>query len=97
MFINKNESGITQSCLNLCNPVNCNLPGSTIGGIFQARVLQWIGISFSRGSSPQGTEPGSPAFLQADALPSEPSGKPTTMQNITAKKVHVLIKKILYC
>ena len=97
MFINKNESEIAQSCLNLCNPVNCNLPGSSVGGIFQARVLQWIAISFSRESSPQGTEPGSPA-LQADALPSEPPGKPTTMQNITAKNVHVLIKKkILYC
>ena len=38
-------------CLTLCNPMDCSLPGSSIYGIFQARVLEWIAISFSRGSS----------------------------------------------
>ena len=41
----------TQSCLTLCNPMNCNLPGSSVHGIFQARILEWVAISFSRGSS----------------------------------------------
>ena len=50
-------------------------PGSSIHEIFQARVLEWVAISFSRGSSRPGIEPSSPA-LQADALPSEPPGKP---------------------
>ena len=45
-------------------------------GILQARILEWIAISFSRGSSDPGVEPGSPA-LQEDSLPSEPPGKPT--------------------
>ena len=42
---------MAQSCLTLCDPVDCSLSGSTIYGIFQARVLECIAISFSRGSS----------------------------------------------
>ena len=41
----------TQSCPTLCDSMDCSLPRSTIHGIFQARVLEWIAISFSRGSS----------------------------------------------
>ena len=40
-----------QSCLTLCDPMDCSLSGSSVHGIFQARVLEWIAISFSRGSS----------------------------------------------
>ena len=40
-----------QSCPTLCNPIDCSLPGSFVHGIFQAVVLEWIAISFSRGSS----------------------------------------------
>ena len=40
-----------QSCLTLCDPMNCYLPGSSVYGIFQARILDWVAISFSRGSS----------------------------------------------
>ena len=39
------------SCPTLCNPTNCSLPGSTVHGIVQARILEWAAISFSRGSS----------------------------------------------
>ena len=39
------------SHVQLCDPVDCNLPGSSVHGIFQARVLEWVAISFSRGSS----------------------------------------------
>ena len=42
---------VVQSCLTLCNPVDCSLPGSSVHGIFQARILEWVAISFSRGSS----------------------------------------------
>ena len=38
-------------CPTLCNPMNCSPPGSSIHGIVQARVLEWVAISFSRGSS----------------------------------------------
>ena len=63
-------------CVQLfCNPMDCSLQGSSLPGILQARVLEWVAISFCRGSSQPGIEPGSPA-LQADALPSEPPAKP---------------------
>ena len=47
----ESESLVTQSCLTLCNPMDCKLPGFSIHRIFQARVLEWVAISFSRGSS----------------------------------------------
>ena len=37
-----------QSCPTLCDPVDCSLPGSSVHGILQARVLDWVAISFSR-------------------------------------------------
>ena len=42
---------VTQPCPTLCNPMDCSLLGSSVHGIFQAIVLEWIAISFSRGSS----------------------------------------------
>ena len=47
----KSESEGTQSCPTLCNPMDCNLPHFSVHGIFQARVLEWVAISFPRGSS----------------------------------------------
>ena len=44
-------SEVAQLCPTLCNPMDCSPPGSSIHGVFQARVLEWIAISFSRGSS----------------------------------------------
>ena len=63
----------SQSCLTLCNPKNCSLPGSSVHGIFQARILEWVAISFSRGSSwPKNRTWLS--SLQADSLLSESLG-----------------------
>ena len=45
------KSEVSQSCLTLCDPMNSSLPGSTVHGIFQARILEWAAIFFSRGSS----------------------------------------------
>ena len=42
---------VAQYCLTLCDPLNCSPPGSSFHGIFQARILEWVAISFSRGSS----------------------------------------------
>ena len=47
----KSESEVAQSCLTLSNPMDCSLPGSSIHGIFQARVLEWGAIAFSNTSS----------------------------------------------
>ena len=43
----KSESEVVQSCPTLRDPMDCNLPGSSIHGIFQARVLEWVTIAFS--------------------------------------------------
>ena len=40
------------SCLTLCNPMDCSLPGSSVRGILQARTLEWVAVTFSKGSSP---------------------------------------------
>ena len=46
-----------QSCPTLCNPMDCSPPGSSVPGIFQARILEWIAISSSRDLSDPGIEP----------------------------------------
>ena len=76
------RSKVAQLCEILCDPMDCSLPGSSVHGIFQARVLEWVAISFSRGSS----SPRSPA-LQADTLTSEPPGKPNTHNQNTNKEI----------
>ena len=43
----KSKSEVTQSCLTLHDPMDCSLPGSSVHGIFQARVLEWGAIAFS--------------------------------------------------
>ena len=56
---------VAQSCLTLCDPTDCSLPGSSIHGIFQARELKWVAISFSRKIFPtQGLNPGLPHCRQ---------------------------------
>ena len=44
----KSQSEVTQLCLTLSDPIDCSLPGSSIHGICQARVLEWIAIAFSK-------------------------------------------------
>ena len=58
-----------------CNSVGDSPLGFSIHGISQARILEWVAMPFSRGSSQSGIESGS-LILQADSLPSEPTGKP---------------------
>ena len=43
---------VTQSCLTLCDPMDCSPPGFSLYGIFQAKIMEWVAIPFSRGSSP---------------------------------------------
>jgi len=51
LSIHESESEVAQSCPTLCDPMDCSLPGSSIHGILQARVLEGVAISFSGGSS----------------------------------------------
>ena len=66
-----------QLCLTVCGPMDYCLSGSSVHGILQARVLEWVAILFSRGSSWSRNQTciWFPA-LQEDSLPSEPLGKP---------------------
>ena len=65
---------VAQSCLTLCDPMDCSPPGSSLHGIFQARVLERIAISFSADLLDPGIEPvslASPTFFII-ALPGKP-------------------------
>ena len=68
----KSESEVTQSCPTLCDPMDCSLPGSSVHGIFQARVLEWGAIAFS--------------IWQVGSLPLAPPRKPKTSTTIIHKK-----------
>ena len=63
-----------QSCLTLGNSMGCSPPGSSVCGILQARILEWVAMPFSRGSSQPRNQTRSPA-QQADSLPSEHQGR----------------------
>ena len=58
----KSEAEVAQSCPTLCDPMDCSLPGPSVHGIFQARILQWVAISFSRDLPDPGIEPRSPVL-----------------------------------
>ena len=79
---------VKQSCPTLCDPVDGSLLGSSVPGILQSGILEWVAISLSRGSSWPGTKPGSPA-LQADSLLSEPPGKPRY-----SKKIYIYVTSL---
>ena len=66
----------TQSCPTVCDHMDCIPAVSSVYGILQARILEWVAIPFSRDLPNSGIEPGSPA-LQADSLLSESPGMPT--------------------
>ena len=66
---------VAQLCLTLCDHVDCTLPGSSVHGIFQARILEWVALPSPGDLRNPGQNPKSPT-LQVDSLPSEPSGKP---------------------
>ena len=68
---------VAQSCSTLCNPMDYKPPGSSVHGILQARILEWVAISFSRGSSQPRMKFSSPA-LAGEFFTTEPAGKPTS-------------------
>ena len=61
-FVYAHACSVAQPCPTLCDPMGCSPPGSSVHGFSQARVLEWVAISSSRGSSDPGTERTSPAL-----------------------------------
>ena len=80
---------VTQSYPTLCVPMVYSLPGSSVHGILQARILEWIAMHSSRGSS-QST-------LQADSLLAELPGKPQMYVDLLLIHVDIWQKPTQYC
>ena len=80
------ESEVAQSCPTPCDPMNCSLPGSSVHRIFQARILEWVALSFSRRSS----QPRDWTWVSliVDALPSEPPRKIVTVVVLQYHMIH---------
>ena len=73
------ESKAPQLCLTLCDPMDCSPSGSSVHGILQARILEWLAVSFSGDLPDPGMAPGSPALRAHARAPREFSifsGKP---------------------
>ena len=72
---------LLQSCLTLCDPIDCSLPGFSVHGILQVRILEWVAILSSRAPSWPGIEPASLALSpawQANSLLLSHQGSPST-------------------
>ena len=69
--------------------MDCSPPGSSVHGILQARILEWVAISFSGDLPNPGIKPRSPA-LQADTLTSEPPGKPNPKERQCQRMLKLL-------
>ena len=107
----KNESSIwlkyvkvlvAQSCQTLCDPIDWSSPGSSVHDIIQARILKWVAISFSRGTSHPRDQTHA-SCITGRSLPSEPPGKPTMDLSIRKTKYsfcqcsvkNILVKELI--
>ena len=91
---------VAQSCLTLCNPMDCSLPVSSVHGILQARILEWVAIPFSRESFRTKDQVRVFPAMEADSLPYEPPGKPLPRKknnnnNSVTQKLEEKIRKEL--
>ena len=68
---------VTKSCLTLCDPMDCSPPGSSVRGISQARILEWVAIPFFRGSSQARDRTCISLHWQVDSLPLSHLGSPS--------------------
>ena len=73
---------LLQSCLTLCNPTDCSPPGSSVHGILQARILEWVALPSSRGSPGPGDRSRDSwvSCIQADSVPGKEKPLPTKYQ-----------------
>ena len=75
---------VIQSCPILCDPMDCNLPDSSVHGILQARILKWFSFPSLGNLLDPGIKRRSPT-LQANSLPSKPLGKPSKVEGESSK------------
>ena len=68
---------VAQSCLTLCDPMDCSPPGSSVHGILQARILEWVAVPFSRRSSQPRDRTQVSHIAGGFLILSEPPGKPS--------------------
>ena len=90
-----------QSCLTLCNPMDCSPPGSSVHGILQARILEWVAMPSSRGSSQPRERTRISCLLhwQEESLPLAVLGSPTipdTSPGLNKTELLILLK-FFYC
>ena len=81
---------VAQSCTTLCDPLNCSLPGSSVHGILQGSILEWVAMPSSRDLPDPGIEP---ATLTLPALAvrfftTVPCGKPKALGELTKKQAN---------
>ena len=72
----KSESEVAQSCPTLCNPMDCSLPGSSVHGIFQAKILEWVAIVFSKWQSAAVAKSCQSCPTLCDPIDGSPPGSP---------------------
>ena len=85
---------LAQSCLTLCDPMDCSSPGSSVYGILQVIILEWVAMSPSRESSQPRDQTQTLSVAGRFSLPSEPPGKPS---HAYAVPVNDLMKGLLVC
>ena len=91
--------GVAKSQTQLSNPMDCSLPGSSVRGILQARLLEWVAMPSSRGSSRPRDQTliTTPPALEADPLPRSHQGIPCTVYSINIfwmELIKWLVKRI---
>ena len=87
----KSESEVAQSCLTPCDPTDCSLPGSSVHGIFQARVLEWVAIAFSKEGLVKGREGACVAFSFLQKDPDIGSETPCCRKRSTVITIQLII------
>ena len=85
-------------CLTLCDPMDCSLPGSSVHGILQARILEWIAFSFQGIFLPQGSNPHVLRLLhwKVGSLPLVPPGKSHEGSNFHLQLPHIQVHPLSY-
>ena len=79
---------VVQSCPSLCDPMSYSLPGFSVHGIFQARIMEWVAIPSPEDLRDTGIKPESPA-LQADSLQSELQASPQYLTSFQRTLPHI--------